>query len=158
MTKCEPTAEKSNGDETNLAALSTERLKELRAEIDEELAARENSVDLDDASSIELVSNKWAKWGTLSAHANTKAVKPWILHVTDEHQKYGVDGDWLNKNRIDGAHHMDMSGLSAGDIIKVSGASHNNKKHRHYRILAFKGGTMHYEQITEAETVEEVSA
>lgn len=142
----------------DVTALGTERLEALRDEIETELGARESEYDLDDAASVDLVNGKWAKWGTLSAHANLKAVKPWIMHVTGEHSKYGVDGDWLDKQTIDGAYHMDVSGLDAGDFIKVSGASHSNKKHRYYRVLAVDSEKLYYERAKESEVLEGVSA
>lgn len=166
MTNYDPHAKKATDggveqdqNQIDVRELSDERLEELRDEIANELTSRasESDVDLSDASSIDLTAGRWAKWKTLSAHANTKAVKPWILHVTGEHAKYGVDGDWLDKKTIDGAHHMDVSGLEAGDIIKVSGASHTNKKHRYYRVLSVTDETMHYEKISESETIEEVA-
>jgi hypothetical protein len=158
-----PTDETADGgkepahDGIDIEALTRDQLTDLRDAINTELAARELRTNLDDASSIDLVSGKWASWRSLSAHPNTKAVKPWIMHVTGEHEKYGVDGEWLAKQTIDGSHHMDVSGLNSGDIIKVSGASHNNKKHRYYRILAMRGETMHYERISETKTLETVA-
>lgn len=141
----------------DVEAYSTTDLKSLHEDIKAELEARRTDIDLDDAKSIELINGRWAKWATLSAHPNLKAVKPWILHVHDEHDEYGVDGDWLEKKTIDDDYHMDVSDLETGDIIKVSGASHNNRKHRFCQIVERTDNTLYYEQITEAQTIEEVT-
>ncbi len=110
-----------------------------------------------EGASEELVNGKWVKWRNLSAHANLKAVKPWIMEVTGPSDKYGVEGDWLDKREIDGNHHMDVSGLEPDSYIRVSGASHSNKKHRYYRVKGFEDGEMYYERADEAEVLEAVS-
>lgn len=102
----------------------------------------------------ELVAGKWLKWGAISAHPNKKAVKAWIQHVTDTHDKYGVDGEWLDTQDIDGATHMDVSDLTTGQIIKVSGASHSNKKHRYWRIERLTTDEIEVERIDEADVIE----
>lgn len=140
-----------------LAHASSDQLQELREDITAELEQRQSDTDLGDAKSIDVVNETWARWRTLSAHPNLKAVKPWIMHVTGEHQQYTVDGEWLQKQRIDGDYHMDVSDLEAGDIIKVSGASHNNRKHRYYRVLALTDETLYYERISESDALEEVA-
>jgi hypothetical protein len=144
-------------DALNIEQLSTEHLEDLRSEIEEELAARESNIDLDDAASADLVNDQWVKWKRMSAHANLKAVKPWMMRVTGQHDKYGVDGDWLDKTQIDDRYYMDVSDLEHGDIIKVSGASHNNRKHRYYRVLAVENGQLYYEKINESEAIETVA-
>jgi len=128
-------------------------MEDLRSEIEEELAERESNIDLDDAASADLVNDRWIKWKRMSAHANLKAVKPWIMRVTGEHNKYGVDGDWLDKKQIDDQYHMDISDLEHGDVIKVSGASHNNRKYRYYRVLAVENEQLYYEKISESEAI-----
>lgn len=142
--------------ELDVEQLSTDQLEALRDEIEAELAGRESEFDLDNASRADLVNDQWVKWRELSAHPNLKAVNPWILRVTGQHEKYGVDGDWLDKQQIEGDYHMDVSDLEQGDIIKVSGASHNNRKHRYYRVLAVKNDQLYYERISESETIEAI--
>lgn len=147
----------NNADEhLNVEQLSITELEDLRDKIKTELTAREHDIDLDAAATADLVNNQWIMWKKMSAHPNLKAVKPWIMRVTDQHDKYGVDGEWLNKRRIDGEYYMDVSDLENGDIIKVSGASHNNRKHRYYRVLAVKNSQLYYKKISEKEAIETV--
>ncbi|QSG02870.1 hypothetical protein [Natranaeroarchaeum sulfidigenes] len=135
-------------------------LESLLDDLTEELDRRAHDTDLAEAERVNLVNGQFVSWVTLSAHANSKAVKPWILRVTDTHDKYGVDGDWLSKQKIDGTTHMDITPVSEGDIIKVSGASHNNKKHRYYRVVAVTDDALYYEPqyggLSEATVIEEV--
>lgn len=161
MTKSEAQAEKATdeaptADQIDVTALSESELETLVDEAQTELAQRRRDVDLDDADEFELVNDQWVKWGDISRHPNKKAVKPWIMQITGEHDKYGVDGDWLNKQTIDGATHMDVSGLESGDIIRVSGASHNNKKHKFWRVVANEG-SLFVDGTTKAAAIEEVS-
>jgi len=109
-----------------------------------------------DARYTPLVNDRWADWTDLSAHPNLKAVKPWIMEVTGTHPKYGLDGEWLNKQKIDGDHHMDVSEVGPGSFIRVSGASHNNKKHRLYRVVGFGDGRMYYERMSKSEVLEQL--
>jgi hypothetical protein len=95
------------------------------------------------------------KWGEISLHANEKACKPWAQRITGTHQKYGVDGEWLDKQRIDGAVHFETDDLSAGDYIKVSGASHSNKKHSYWRVQHVTD-ELSVEKVDEAEVVEAI--
>jgi len=145
--------------QSKLQELSTDELEEVQTTVVTELEERENTIDLDDAESVTLVSGQWVRWRNLSAHPNLKAVNPWIMQVTGTHEKYGVDGDWLDKQRIDGDYHMDVTGLESGDIIKVSGASHNNRKHRYYRIITMTDDQLYYEPrfgLQESRVIEEV--
>lgn len=149
----------SSGLSFKMDEYATDELERLRDELTEELNRRTRDINLDEAEKVELVNNQFVPWAELSAHANTKAVKPWILHVTGTHEKYGVDGDWLNKQKIDDSYHMDVSELEQGDILKVSGASHSNKKHRYYRVLAIEDGVLYYEPtdgLEEATVIETV--
>jgi hypothetical protein len=153
------TTERSELTTETLSEYSDSELQELRDQIAEELEHRKRNVDLDAAESVDLVTDQYVSWQDLSAHPNPKAVKPWILRVTGTHDKYGVDGDWLNKQKIDGTYHMDVTPLGQGDIIRVSGASHKNTKHRYYRVLAVTDGKLYYETeygLDEAEVIEEV--
>jgi len=110
----------------------------------------------DDARSTDLINGKWVNWRTLSAHPNLKAVKPWILLVTDTDERFGFDGEWLEKKQIDGNYHMDLSPVEQGNIIRVSGASHNNRKHRFYRVVFIDEQTLSYDRMDEASVIEEV--
>ena len=86
------------------------------------------------SAEIELVGGDFVRWKDVSRHANKKACKPWAQLVTGAHEKYGVDGEWLSKQTIDGDVAFDTSDLTPGDYIKVSGASHSNKKHAYYQV------------------------
>ena len=97
--------------------------------------------------------NKYVAWSDVSRHPNSKACKPWAQRITGTHEKYGVDGEWLDKQTIDGDVHFDVSGLTPGDIIKVSGASHNNKKHAYYKIKSING-ELKLEGMDESEVIE----
>ena len=108
--------------------------------------------ELDADKTAELTAGKFA-WGDLSRHANEKACKPWAQKITDTHEKYTVDGEWLDKTTIDGSIHFATDDLAAGDIIKVSGASHNNKKHAYYRVLSVNG-EIAANRMDEAEVLE----
>ena len=88
---------------------------------------------------VELHAGKYVRWNDVSRHPNSKATKPWTQVITGTHEKYGVDGEWLNKTTIDGSTCFDVSDLTPGDYIKVSGASHNNKKHAYYRVESLNG-------------------
>lgn len=101
-----------------------------------------------------LIAAQYARWKDLSRHANPKACKPWAMRVTDTHDDYGVDGDWLDKEYIDDTVHYDVSGLEPGDIIKVSGASHNNRKHAYYEIDAVTDDAIEYDRLSEADVIE----
>lgn len=150
----------SGTQQLDLTILPSDELESLRKDIVTELNQRQGEKNLDEAETAELVNGQFVKWRALSAHANLKAVKPWILHVTGTHDEYGVDGDWLNKQQISGDYHMDIDELTRGDIIKVSGASHNNRKHRYYRILGITDNTLYYESkygLDEATVIEEVA-
>jgi hypothetical protein len=139
---------------------TTDELTALQAEVTAELEHRTYDQDLAAAKRVELVNGEFVSWRALSAHPNLKAVKPWILHVTDTHEQYGVDGDWCPKQQIDGTYHVNIEGLSEGDIIKVSGASYTNRKHRYYRIIAVTDDALYYEPtygLDEATVIEEVA-
>lgn len=143
----------------DLQEFPDETLENLQADIAAELTRRNHDIDLDAAENIDLINNRWANWHELSAHSNLKAVKPWIMKVTSTHDTYGVDGEWLDKQRIDDKYHMDVSDLTAGDIIRVSGASHNNKKHRYYRVVAVTDNHLYYTPkngLQESDVMEEV--
>ena len=86
------------------------------------------------STEIELVGGDFVRWKDISRRANEKACKPWAQLVTGGHEKYGVDGEWLNKQTIDGDVAFDTSDLTPGDYIKVSGASHSNKKNAYYQV------------------------
>jgi hypothetical protein len=153
------TLDDSNPEAIDWTALPKDQLTAYKTEITAELERRQHDADLADAEQTELVNGQFVKWATLSQHANKKAVKPWILKVTDTHDKFGVDGNWLNKQTIDGNVHMDITPLEAGDIIRVSGASHNNKKHRYYRVHTITEDTLYYgpnRGLKEADVIEEV--
>lgn len=105
----------------------------------------------------ELTAGKYVKWADISLHPNSKACKPWAMHVTDTHEKFGVEGDWLDKKRIDGKVHFDVSGLIPGDILKISGASHNNKKNAYYRIESVSGEFV-VTRMSEADVIESLEA
>jgi len=96
------------------------------------------------------------RWKSISLHGNRKACKPWGQKITGTHEKYGVDGEWLDKQTIDGNVHLDVSGLEAGDIIKVSGASHNNKQHGYWRVKSVTDSELIVSRIYESEVVEEM--
>lgn len=105
------------------------------------------------------MNSQYVEWSDLSEHPNLKAVKPWILKVTGTHEKYTVDGEWLDKQKTDGKCHMNVSELEKGDIIKVSGTSHNNKKHLYYRVVAVTDQSLFFESeygLKESEVLEEV--
>lgn len=155
MNADEPSSE-NPVDDLDIEQLSIQQLETVRDEIETELEKRAQGVDLADCRTTDLVNDQWVNWRELSVHPNRKAVKPWILRVTGLHDQYGVDGDWLDKQQIDKEYHMDISALARGDVIKVSGASHNNRKHRYYRVLALKNGQLYYERISESETIETV--
>lgn len=149
---------KFNQFKNKIQQLGMEELKQLQTTVAEELEQRDSKTDIEDAESLPLVNARWVKWSELSAHPNLKAVRPWILHVTDTHDTFGVDGEWLKKQRIDETYHMDVSGLESGDIIKVSGASHNNRHHTYYRVLTTTDDRLYYEKeiLKESEVMEEV--
>lgn len=139
---------------------TTGELETLHDDLTKELDRRTYDTDLDDAERVNLVNGQFVPWKTLSAHPNRKAVKPWILQVTGTHDQYGVDGDWLDKQQINGTYHMNVEAVSDGDIIKVSGASHTNKKHRYYRVVAVTDDALYYEPqygLDEATVIEEVA-
>lgn len=157
-TKAEDSVE-INQLKSEVQQLEREKLEELQTTVATELERRDKEIDLDDGESVTLVNSRWVKWRDLSAHPNLKAVKPWIMRVTGTHEKYGVDGEWLDKQKIDGKYHMDVSELESGDIIKVSGASHNNRKHRYYRVLTITDDRLYHESkfgLDESEVIEEV--
>jgi hypothetical protein len=107
----------------------------------------------DDADkTAELTADKFA-WGDLSRHPNKKACKPWAQKITGTHPKYTVDGEWLDKTTIDGEPHFSTDDLAAGDIIKVSGASHSNKKNAYYRVLSVNG-EIAVNRMSEADVLE----
>lgn len=106
------------------------------------------------ADTYELTAGRFVKWSALSRHANKKAVKPWIGLVTGTHDEYGVDMDWLDSQTIDGDTHFDVSDVTAGDYIKVSGASHNNKKHAYYRVEGISDDELLVDRVTEATVLE----
>lgn len=143
-------------DKLDIEQLSGKQLETVRDEINTELEKRTLDADLADSRSTDLVNDQWVNWREVSAHPNLKAVKPWILRVTGQHEKYGVDGEWLDKQQIDGEYHMDVSGLEQGDIVKVSGASHNNRKHRYYRVLKVENSQLYYTRVSESEALEAV--
>jgi hypothetical protein len=105
-------------------------------------------------TSHELTAGQYAKWKSLSKHANEKACKPWAQRVTDTHEKYGVDGEWLEKNYIDDHPHFDVSGLTTGDLLKVSGASHNNRKHAYYRVVSRDDEELVVDELSESDVME----
>lgn len=102
----------------------------------------------------DLTAGKYAKWKSLSLHANPKASKPWAQRVTGTHEKYGVDGEWLDKSYIDDQVYFDVSGLEAGDIIKVSGGSHNKKQNGFFCVSFVGEDVIEYEKTSEADVLE----
>lgn len=104
-----------------------------------------------------MVGGKWVAWNELSLHPNLKAVSPWVLLVTGTHETFGVDGEWLPKQTVSGSPHVDVSGLDLGAIIKVSGASHSNKKNVYYRVLAVTESSLHVERVAEADVLDELA-
>lgn len=154
----------TNSDQTqaelDVDEFTTDDLEVLRTRINSELERRNHEPDLEAAESTELVNGQFVEWSALSVHPNLKAVKPWIQQVTDTHEQYGVTGTWLDKQQIGGSHHMCVEPLSEGDIIKVSGASHSNKKHRYYRVIALTETKLYYDPefgLDEATVIEEVA-
>lgn len=105
------------------------------------------------------VQNGRIDWSEISAHANKKACKPWIAVVDDYDEndyKYNWNQDFLNKSTIDGKEMMKVSELARGDVIRVSGASHNNDKTRCWRIVSVSEDTLTAEKISESEAIETV--
>lgn len=159
MTQEPSPAELRQQGQSGLEECTTEELEAFRDEIVNELQQRNHDVDLEEVEAVELVNGQYVAWADLSAHPNLKAVKPWIMRVTGAHKEYTVDGEWLDKQKIDGKYHMDVSELAEGDIIKVSGASHTNKKHRYYRVVAVTAESLFFESeygLKESEVLEEV--
>jgi len=143
--------------DVHITDASTNKVEDIQDEISSELTRRKSDVDVENAQRTELVNGRYVKWATLSRHANTKAVKPWILKVEEPHDQYVVDGEWLDKQKIGGAYHMAVDELSAGDIIKVSGGSHNKKKHQYCRVGAITEDALYYRtRLKEADVIEEV--
>jgi hypothetical protein len=95
------------------------------------------------------------QWSEISLHANEKACKPWAQRITGTHEKYGVDGEWLDKQRIDGDVFFDLEDVGPGDYIKVSGASHSNKKHSYWRVQHVTD-ELSVERVDEAEVIEAI--
>lgn len=74
---------------------------------------------------------KHIKWAEISRHSNTKACKPWIAKVEDydtEKYKYNWKQDFLSRTYPTNSDKpkINVNSLKRGDIIRVSGASHNN--------------------------------
>jgi hypothetical protein len=105
------------------------------------------------STELELTAGKWVSWQDWSKHANSSAGKAWALRVTDTHEKYGVAGDWLQKQKIDGDIHFDVSDLAPGRIVKVSGASHKNSQNAYWRVESVNG-TLDVSEMSEAEVIE----
>lgn len=110
------------------------------------------------ADGIEAVAPNLVRWRDLSRHPNRAATKAWAMRVTGTHDKYGVDGDWLDKQTVAGDLCFDTSDLAEGDIIKVSGASHSNRKHTYYRVLEVDRDGMAVERMGEADVIEAVES
>lgn len=113
-------------------------------------------MSVDSTQEFALVNGRYAAWNDLSAHANERAGKAWALRVTGTHPQYGVEGDWLPQRTIDNTIHFDVSELSPGDILKVSGASHKKTQHR-YMVIEAVGDKLRAEVIMEAQAIEKVS-
>lgn len=116
-------------------------------------------------SEIEVaVRNGWVRWDKVSLHPNYKATNAWGLHLTEVSDDYGTpDGDWLDTKDDGSDTKLDVSGLAAGDYIKVSGASHSNQRHAYYRVSkvtapASGDGTLRLTRVEEADVVEAVTA
>jgi len=107
--------------------------------------------------SIELTANNYLKWKTVSRHPNKKATKAWAMKITGTHDKYGLDGDWMDKQTLDGATHFDTTPLNPGDYIKVSGASHSNNKIAFYRVESING-KIELTRVKESDVVEAVES
>jgi hypothetical protein len=106
---------------------------------DDEAADDAQNEEIDPDKTFDLVADKWLSWKAISRHPNKKACKPWAQEITGTHEKYNVDGEWLEKKTIDGGIKFDVSGLHRGSIVKVSGASHNNRKHAYWRVEEVNG-------------------
>jgi hypothetical protein len=101
----------------------------------------------------ELTARKWIRWKDWSLHANARACTPYAMRITGTHSKYGLDGDWLDKQKIDGDVCFDVSRLQKGDLVKVSGASHGNDRTSYWQIESVSQ-TLRASQIKESEVYE----
>jgi hypothetical protein len=104
--------------------------------------------------SFDLTAGKYVRWKDISRHANPKACKPWAMRVEDTDDDYGVDGEWLEKEWMDDEVHFDVSALDAGDIVKVSGASHSNRKHAYYLVRSVTSEEIKGERLDESVVIE----
>jgi hypothetical protein len=108
------------------------------------------------AKEYDLIAGQWIRWRDWSLHGNPKATKVYAMVVTGTHPKYGLDGWFLDRRRIDGYVHFDLSGVSEGDIVKVSGGSHKNDHTGFWRIEAI-GETLRCSRESESDVYEAVS-
>lgn len=106
---------------------------------------------------IETVAPGLVRWQDLSRHPNRKACKPWAQQLSGTHDKYGVDGDWLDRQTIDDDVCFDVGDLVPGDLLKVSGASHNNKKAAYLEIQSTSNGALGVRRISEADAIESLA-
>lgn len=105
----------------------------------------------------ELVAGSWLRWRDASNHPNERACRPWAMLVRGLHSQYDFDGEWLDKRRIDGDIHFDVSELVSPQLLRISGASHNNRKHQCYRIVGTDDDTIALERLSDAEAIEAVT-
>ena len=110
------------------------------------------------SETFDLAAGQYLKWKEISLHANKKATSAWAQKILGTHEKYTVDGDWLDKSTIDGSTHFDTNELAVGDYIKVSGASHSNKKHAYWRVDALDSDAITVTRVDEVDVLEAMKA
>lgn len=89
----------------------------------------------------------YVPWASLS-RAPTSQADPWAQHVTEPHDEYGVSGDWLVTETVDGEVCFDISELDDGDYIKVSGETRDGKEHAFYVIENRLRAAVHVERVS----------
>lgn len=103
---------------------------------------------------VNLIDGRYVKWAAISANANSKAVKPWCGRIRDSHPDGEIEYEWLQTTTIDGNAHFNIERLSEGTLIKVSGATHQESRHRYYKITDIGDATIELEQVKKREVLE----
>lgn len=107
-------------------------------------------------ASFALQNGHFLAWRDISLHPNPKACAPWLAVVEgyDPATKYNWVQEFREKTYIDNEPYFDSRDLEEGDIIRVSGASHNNNKTQAWRVEEIAEGSLEASRLSEMEAIE----
>jgi hypothetical protein len=113
----------------------------------------------DEGQTVEKKAGQFVRYNGWPLHINPKAHKLWAAEVTgyDPSTKYNWIQDFLDSTYLNDDLHYDVSGVSAGDYLRVKAASHSNDKTRVLRVLYTDDDLLKVEKLRDDEAIEALS-